>query len=117
MDSQTVAAYDLDIEKNAIVVQASFILENTGYIDTTVEVYAEGKSFFGTSDKKSILVKAKRITTVVKNFQFNYYSLPSEVKEINETITWNCSADLMTKESINVKLYFYYVPTEMPMVW
>ena len=110
MDSQTVAAYDLDIEKNAIVVQASFILENTGYIDTTVEVYAEGKSFFGTSDKKSILVKAKRITTVVKNFQFNYYSLPSEVKEINETITWNCSADLMTKESINVKLYFIMSP-------
>ena len=106
MDSQTVAAYDLGNKEAAIVVRAGFILENTGDIDTTVDVWAEGALFYGMSDKKKIFVPSKATISVVENFQFASYRMPSGIGEIEETITWKCSDNSVMRESINVKLYF-----------
>ncbi len=100
------AAYDLGNKEAAIVVRAGFILENTGDIDTTVDVWAEGALFYGMSDKKKIFVPSKTTISVVENFQFASYRMPSGIGEIEETITWKCSDNSVMRESINVKLYF-----------
>ncbi len=107
-DSQTVAAYDLSNTGTTLVVAANFVLENTGNIDINVGIWGEGVFFYGMSDKKNILVPAKTIYPVMLDFRFTSYRMPSEVGEMEETISWKyeCNGMLLRTESINVKLYF-----------
>ncbi|WP_336533992.1 LamG-like jellyroll fold domain-containing protein [Bacteroides acidifaciens] len=108
MDSQAVAVYTLNRARIPLEVMAAFVLTNAGNEDVTVHIWAEGTSFYGRSDEKSVLVPARQTINIKLVFQFAFYHMPSCVSEIEENISWKYrgSNSAALEEKINVKLYF-----------
>ena len=108
MDSQAVAVYTLNRARIPLEVMAAFVLTNAGNEDVTVHIWAEGTSFYGRSDEKSVLVPARQTINIKLVFQFASYHMPSCVSEMEENISWKYrgSNSAALEEKINVKLYF-----------
>ena len=108
MDSQTVAAYNVNNNEGELVVSASFTFVNLCGQDITLSIWAEGESFYKKSNYHEVFIPADQTFSGWLQFHFKDYRRLDGISQIEERLVWKYNVNSVIWEigRINVTLYF-----------